>query len=247
MGLVQRIVTLGRAARTRHNLKIRQPLAEMSVALPDGISFDSLSGDFDEIKGELNLKNISPLESASEVVSYSAKLNFATAGKKFGGKVKQLAPLVANLGSENVRTLEENGKILIDLDGESIQIDTEDALITRNEKEGYAVESYGGMTVALATRLTPELISEGFARETVNRIQNLRKQANFEVTDRIAVDIATSTTLKDALQRHEELLRHETLAEKLQVKDSTNGNQTGDISQECDINGEKATISLQRV
>ncbi len=247
MGLVQRIVTLGRSARTRHNLKIRQPLAEMSVALPDGISFDSLSGDLAEIKGELNLKSINSLDSAAEVVSYSAKLNFATAGKKFGGKVKQLAPLVANLSSDEVRRLEESGKILIDFEGESVQLDSEDALITRNEKDGYAVESYGGVTVALSTRLTPELISEGFARETVNRIQNLRKQANFEVTDRIEVDIATSTTLKDALRAHEQLLRHETLAEKLQVEDSTNGSKTADITQECDINGEKATISLQRV
>ncbi len=247
MGLVQRIVTLGRSARTRHNLKIRQPLAEMSVALPEGSAFESLAGDLAEIRGELNLKSISALEGAADFVTYSAKLNFATAGKKFGGKVKQIAPLVAGLDSDAVRRLEESGKTRLDFEDGNIELDSEDALITRNEKDGFAVESYGGVTVALSTKLTPELITEGFARETVNRIQNLRKQANFEVTDRIEIDIVTTATLMGALQKHEELLRQETLAERLQVCDTDNSEKPGDISQECDINGEKATISLQKV
>ena len=119
-------------------------------------------------------------------------------------------------------------------------------LITKTEKEGFAVESNGGVTVALSTGLTPELIAEGFARETVNKIQNLRKQANFEVTDRIAVAINAAEALRRALPQHEKFILTETLADRLEYVDSA-PSADGGLTQECDINGERATIRVRRV
>ncbi|MCH9031591.1 MAG: isoleucine--tRNA ligase [candidate division Zixibacteria bacterium] len=243
--IVMNVVSMGRAARTRHNLKIRQPLAELLISLRQGESFDLISEDIDEFIGELNIKSVRPLTNADELVSYSAKLNFASAGKKFGSIVKELGPVVADLGSEEVQKLNSGMSLELVISEKKVTIEPSDVLVSKNEKEGFAVESSGGVTIAISTTLTPELEKEGLARETVNRIQNLRKKANFKVTDRISVSIQGNQKLTEALKEHEEFIRKETLASKLYFSgESANGEMA--IDQEFDINGQKARISLAR-
>ncbi|HSG99629.1 MAG TPA: isoleucine--tRNA ligase, partial [candidate division Zixibacteria bacterium] len=244
--LVQQAVSLGRAARTRHNLKVRQPLAQLQVALPGGVTLDELKGDWDTILGELNIKKLSAMGRTSDFVTYNGKLNFATAGKKFGARVKLLGETVTELNGDQLKALEAGAPLHLSLEGHDLTLEPEDVLITKTEKEGFAVESNAGVTVALSTGLTPELIAEGFARETVNKIQNLRKQANFEVTDRITVAINAAETLRNALPQHEQFILSETLADRLEYLDSAPSTDGG-LTQECDINGERATIRVQRV
>ncbi|MFQ5607028.1 MAG: DUF5915 domain-containing protein, partial [Candidatus Zixiibacteriota bacterium] len=247
MGLAQRIVSLGRAARISRNMKVRQPLAQMRVALPGKTLFETLSGEFEEIKSELNLKNILPLENIDDYVTYSAKLNFAEAGKKHGSLVKALGAEVEKLDSGSIKTLYSGGSIDFDIDKRRIRLEPSDVLITRSERDGFAVESAGNVTVALTTSLTPELIAEGFARETVNKIQNLRKQAMFEVTDRIVVSIAAGENLTSAARTHEPFIKSETLAEAVEFGGPAEPNGEGRLTQECIINGETATITVCRV
>ncbi|MBN4076332.1 isoleucine--tRNA ligase [Gemmatimonas aurantiaca] len=256
MAQVQQVVSLGRAARTRRVLKVRQPLAKIHVALLDGSLLDKLKPDMATILGELNIKTLDKLENPAEYVTYHAKLNFASAGKKFGSLVKELGPAIIALTSDIVHSLEAGKSITVVVADQTITIETNDVLITRDEKEGFAVEVGSWAMVALTTDLTPELINEGFARETVNRIQNMRKQANFEVTDRIRITInATNGVLQKALPDHQEFILSETLADTLEfvrdtisfADDTNNVSNNGTLAQECDINGEKAIIVVTRV
>lgn len=247
MGLTQRIVSLGRAARTRRNLKVRQPLAKLCVALPGGKALQTLSGEFGEIKSELNVKEISPLENVGDYVTYSAKLNFAEAGKKYGSLVKSLGAAVTNLSVNDIKRLDSGASVKLEIDGQSLTLEPADTLITKTELDGFAVESGGNVTVALTTHLTPELISEGFARETVNKIQNLRKQAMFEVTDRIVISIAADEILTNAAREHEPFIKQETLADSVEFGTPDESDGETRLTQKYDINGQTATISVCRV
>lgn len=247
MRLVQGVVSLGRAARTRHSLKVRQPLAEMAVALPDGLKSESLAADLETITGELNVKTVVTLNRPDDYITFSAKLNFATAGGKYGSAVKELGPAVIALDQDRLKLLAGGQAVELELAGKTISLDSSDVLLTRVERDGFAIESANGITVALRTELSVELIQEGFARETVNKIQNMRKQALFAVTDRINISISTGDTLTEALRSHEEFIKRETLAEQIGLRQEVTVGGDGSISQDCKINGEEATITLERL
>ena len=243
MELVRAVVSLGRAARSRKNLKVRQPLARLLVNLPKGATFDRLAGFEEIIQDELNIKEISSASDLNQYVSYSAKLNFKTAGPKLGNHVKAAAAFVAAMTGEQIKTFERAGSITMETDGSSVSLTFDDVEIKRNEKEGYAVESDNRVTVAIVTDLTPDLIDEGFAREMVNKIQNMRKSSGFEVTDHITVRVSCRDPLKAATARHEAFIRRETLAQKIELLDSdaVNG------GAEWNINGEKAAIAVEKI
>jgi len=241
MATVERVVSLGRAARTRKNLKVRQPLAGMKVALPGRDAFTKLEPYLPIIRDELNIKEITPGNDIDALVTYSAKLNFKVAGPKLGGSVKQAAAHVTQLTSEQVRQFAQAGEMLLEPLG-GLRLLTEDVEVIRTEKEGVAVEVDGPVAVALDTTLTPDLLDEGFAREIVNKIQNMRKTSGFEVTDRIRVRIASTERLKVAVDRFEDFIRHETLAREIEFVAS---DQLTDTT-EWNINGEKATLAVAK-
>jgi isoleucyl-tRNA synthetase len=243
MDLAEKIVSLGRAARSRKNLKVRQPLSLLLVALPEGNAFQELDGFTDIIRDELNIKQISPAEEIDRYVSYSAKLNFKSAGPKLGSAVKNAAAFVSKLDSEAVKQFDESGQLLFREDGSQVTLTSDDIEVIRSERENYAVESGHGLMVALVTELSDELIDEGFAREIVNKVQNMRKRSGFEVTDRIQIEVCGSKRLREAAKKYDRFICTETLAVQLLFKDKT----TLELATEWNINGEDATIALARV
>jgi isoleucyl-tRNA synthetase len=242
MDSVRAIVSLGRAARSRKNLKVRQPLSRLLVSLPGKKELERLHEYFEIISDELNIKEVVPAADLDQYVTYSAKLNFKTAGPKLGSHVKAAAAFVTSRTSENVKQFAQSGKLTFEDEGEKLVLTNEEVDIHKIERDGYAVETDGGTTVALVIELTPELIDEGFAREVVNKIQNMRKSSGFEVTDRIMVKVASSDRLLSAMTRYDEFIRKETLADTMEIIRSG----AVDGGTEWNINGEKAAIAVAR-
>jgi isoleucyl-tRNA synthetase len=242
MDLVEKVVSLGRAARSRKNLKVRQPLSQLLVKLPGDNGFERLSGDLVTIKDELNIKDIVPAADLDQYVTYSAKLNFKVAGPKLGKHVKTAAGKIGQLTSEQVRDFVRENSLSIESDGERFTLTDEDVEVSRIEKEGFAVESDATLTIALVTDITEELRDEGFARELVNKIQNMRKKTGLEVTDHIAIQMCTGERLRKAADRYTEFIRRETLANRIDFLEADklkNGT-------EWDINGEKAALAVTK-
>ncbi len=243
MGLVQKVVSLGRAARSRKNLKVRQPLSRILIALLGQTDQQRMEGYIDIIKEELNIKEVVFSPDADRYVSYSARLNFKLAGPKLGADVKKAAAYLSALGSEAVKQIAHSKQMSFELDGRKIVLTDEEIDITKSEKAGHAVESDGTITVILTTELTEELIDEGFAREMVNKIQNMRKDSGFDVTDHINVWVSSSERLKSAAVKHDEFIRRETLAHRIEFTDR----ESVSDGREWNINGEKAAIAVAKV
>lgn len=244
MALTENIVSLGRAARSRKNLKVRQPLSRLLLNLPKGASFDQLEPLLHVIRDELNVKTIETADNFNRYVSYAAKLNFKNAGPKLGNKVKKAASYLSDLDSDAVKSFIENGKSMtVDLDGTTFTLTNEEVEVIVNEVEGFAVEMGSYLAVALETTLTDDLRNEGFAREIVNKIQNMRKTSGFDVTDRITVHVLSTERLLTAAKLHHDFIKKETLADNLELlPDGDLGN-----GSEWNINGEKASIAVKKV
>ena len=243
MGLVEQVVSLGRAGRSRKNLKVRQPLSRLMVRLPKHVGYERVADYLPIVRDELNIKEIVAADDIDRYVTYQAKLNFKSAGPKLGQAVKRAAQMVTALSSEEVRRFAESGKLELTDNGTTYVLTADDVEVIRNEEEGFAVESEGPVTVALATTLTEELINEGFARELVNKIQNMRKTSGFEVTDRIEVQLSGTDRLLGAVRQHEEFIRRETLADRIEI--ATEHELASGV--EWNINGEPSRIAVGKV
>ncbi|PKK83666.1 MAG: isoleucine--tRNA ligase [candidate division Zixibacteria bacterium HGW-Zixibacteria-1] len=244
MALAQKIVSIGRAARNRVNIKVRQPLAGVLVNIPGIGKFDKVKTEFRIIKDELNVKEIEDLSDISSVVSYKGKLNFAKAGPRLGSAVKQIATRVTGLASDDLEKFIKTESLEITIDGTSYQLTKEEVDIEKLEKEGFAVESDDGITVALKTEIDDILRDEGFAREIVNKIQNMRKSSGFEVTDRIKIMVRTEEPLAAAVRKHDAFICGETLADEIALVDSISSENGG---KNWNINGIKADIVVIRI
>lgn len=236
MDAVLKIVGLGRAARNASNIKNRQPLGMMYVK-----SEHELDNFYTEIiEDELNVKNVSFVKDADELMSYLFKPQMKTLGPKFGSKLGAIRNALLSLDTDKAKKeLDANGKIDLDIGGETVELLTDDILIEAKQKDGLATVSDYGVTVALSTELTPQLIEEGFVREVISKVQTMRKDAGFNVTDHIALYINTSDKLADVLARNKESLMGDVLADELHT-DSMDG-----VATEWNINGEKATIGVK--
>jgi isoleucyl-tRNA synthetase len=243
MSLTQKIVSLGRAARSRKNLKVRQPLPGISVNISGIGQFDKLAGELPIIMEELNIKTVAELKDVSQVVTFKAKLNFAKAGPKLGSLVKDVAAKLINLTQDDLRNFVSTGEIEIPIADSMIKLSAEELEVQKIEKEGVAVESDGGITVSLNTTIDDGLRDEGFAREMINKIQNMRKSAGFEVTDRINILVSTIDPLQSAVQRYGEFICHETLADKIELIEKMPPDKGGT---NWNINGIKADIAVIR-
>ena len=242
MALVQNVVSLGRAARSRKNLKVRQPLSKMLVALPKEVSFERVREYLPIIKAELNVKGVEAVASLDTYVSYRAKLNFKTAGPRLGGAVKTAAAWLGQLDAATIRRFVADKELVFESGGTKHRLTDEDIEVIREEAPGFAVESDGGITVALATELTEELIDEGFARELVNKIQNMRKTSGLDVTDRITVSMSAPEPVRRAAGRHDEFIRRECLADRLEFVPRPSAD-----AKEWNVNGEKTAIAVAKV
>ncbi len=247
MEIAQKVVYLTRAMRAKANLKVRQPLKKIMVVVKKEKQ-DALSGMKDVILDEVNIKELIIVDNDSEIVSKSAKPNFKSIGPKFGKKVNQVANIIKSFSSAEINKL-ESGDISIDINGEEIQISKEDVEIVSSEITGWVVESEEDVTVAIDTELTKELIAEGLAREFVNRIQNMRKDAGFDVTDRIRIKFSGSKELVDAVNSFSSYISNETLAENLsiQLELKKNNNLNGGVTQDWKIGELEFSIQLEKI
>ena len=207
-----------------------------------------LSSMKDVILDELNIKELVILDNDSEIVSKSAKPNFKSIGPKFGKKVNKVAGSIKAFSSKEIEQLEAKNSVSINIDGEELKISKEDVEIVNSEITGWVVESEEGVTVAIDTELTGELVAEGLAREFVNRIQNMRKDAGFDVTDRIKIKFSGSKELVNAVNSFQDYISNETLAEELsrQAELMNDENSNGEVKQEWKIGEYECSISIRK-
>jgi isoleucyl-tRNA synthetase len=208
MRLVRSVVTMARALRSRFNLKIRQPLSELTVVIRNDTRRTLLQNMEALIREELNVKNVRFGSDESAVVSLSAKANFKRLGKVLGPKMKEAAKIIETFTAVDIHALECGEKR--EAAGHALVLD--DIEVRRTKHQGVEVETEGEITVALNTEITPELCEECLAREFVNRIQTMRKNGNLNVTDRIVIKCSCPDTLKKAISRFQDYVCSETLA-----------------------------------
>ncbi|MDD5427134.1 MAG: isoleucine--tRNA ligase [candidate division Zixibacteria bacterium] len=243
MDLARRIVSLGRAARSRKNLKVRQPLSQLLVSVPGRDGLDKLAEYTDIIKDELNIKEIIPAPELDSYVTYSSKLNFKNAGPKLGNAVKDAAARISRFSHDEVKQFVLTNEFIFETGGKKFILTPDEIEVNKQEKEGYAVENDGPLTVALVTELTVDLIDEGFARELVNKIQNMRKTTGLEVTDHITIRMHAPEAVKKAAERYNDFIRSETLAQQIEFLESD----TFDGSTMWNINGEKTALAVAKI
>lgn len=228
--------------RNQIDVNVRQPLARIILPI-DKDEQSVVESVKDIILDEVNVKKIEYVKDESGIVSKSAKPNFPVLGKRLGSKMKPVAAKINNLGNEEITKFERDGVIELTLDdGETVRISSDELEIQRTGLKGWSVETEKGITVAVDTELTPELIQEGLTREFVNRIQNMRKEADFEVTDRIVVGFSGSENLTKAVNSSLESIKTEVLAEEI----NTNLLEVSDFIKTWEIEGNDTEISIRR-
>jgi len=221
METAQQVVSMTRGMRAKLNLKIRQPLRKLMVAV-DPSKADALRTMEEVVLEELNIKELQILSDDSGIVSKSAKPNFKAIGPRFGKQVNQVAGMIKELPADQVAKLDKGESIELSLNGEPVTITPADVEIVSSDIKGWSVESDNGITVALDTELNDDLIAEGFSREFVNRVQNMRKDAGLEVTDRIRILYTADEQLKKAIEQFKDTIASETLASEV-VTGTENG------------------------
>ena len=238
MGRLLDIVVLGRAARNGSNLKNRQPLAAMYVK-----SEQPLEGEYVEIiKDELNVKKVEFTDAVDNFVTYIFKPQLKTVGPKFGKQLGEIRTALSEIdGAAAKRAVDADGTLTLDLPSGSVTLTVDDLLISSTQREGFFALTEGGVTVALDTVLTDQLIDEGFVRELISKIQTMRKEAGFNVMDHIAVTLSGSERVCAVAAAKTADIVGDVLADTLTV-----GTATGFVK-EWDINGESVTLGVERV
>ena len=231
-------VVMGRACRNEAAIKNRQPISRMYIK-----SDFTLSEFYQEIiEDELNVKEVVFTDDVRDFTSYTFKPQLRTVGPKYGkqlgGIQKHLAALDGNAAMDE---LNADGALKFDVDGVAVELTKDDLLIDMAQKEGYVSQEDNRMTVVLDTNLTPELVEEGFVYEIISKIQTMRKESGFEVTDHIRVSINGNDKLSEIAQKNKEAISSKVLADEL-----TSGMEYG-VSKEWNINGENAVIAVERV
>jgi isoleucyl-tRNA synthetase len=237
MDEVLKIVVMGRSARNTANLKNRQPIGQMFVKAPHvlPVFYQEI------IEEELNVKKVVFTDDVRDFTSYSFKPQLKTVGPKYGkqlGAIKK-ALLEVN-GNEAMDTLNEAGALTFTFDGTEVVLTKEDLLIDTAQTEGYVSEGDNTITVVLDTNLTPELLAEGFVRELISKIQTMRKEAGFEVTDHILVYSKGNEKIAGILKSHEEEVKSEVLAENISLETLAG------YIKEWNINGENVTLGVEK-
>ena len=237
MEVVLEAVVLGRACRNTANIKNRQPIGKMFVKADTALSQFYL----DIIKDELNVKEAELTEDVSALTTYSFKPQLKTLGRRFGKNINAVREILAGLdGQAAMAELKEKGTLTIQVEGVDEALTEEDLLIEAAQMEGYVSDSDHGVTVVLDTNLTPELLEEGFVREIISKVQTMRKDAGFEVMDHIQLYVKDNDKVKDIVQKNEESLCADVLA------DGVTYDEVSGFTKEWSINGEKVTLGVEK-
>ena len=240
MATVQKAVSMGRSLRNTFNLKNRQPLASVALVTRDANEKRVLAEMEDSIREELNVKKVEFHDREDELVEYSCKANFKVLGKELGPKMKAAAAVIQTLASEQIQSILEGTSLTIDVDGTSVELTAEKVIVDRSEKDGLKVLNDGTLTVGLDSKITDELKKEGYVRDLVRGIQNLRKESGLNVTDRINLTVGGDDELKAAFAMFESFVSGEVLAASVKF-DSNVQNATAVESED-----KKWSISIEK-
>jgi isoleucyl-tRNA synthetase len=218
----QTISSLVLSLRAKEKIKVRQPLQKIMIPVDSKTQKEEILAVSDLIKHEVNVKEIELLEDASDILVKQIKPNFKALGPRFGKDMKFISNAISKFTSDDINKIEQIGTFAVEVNGQSITLERDDVEITSQDIEGWLVANEGALTVALDVTLTDELREEGIARELVNRIQNLRKDSGFEVTDRIKVVLQKDDKIVEAIQSNIEYIKTETLTEELEIIENLN-------------------------
>ncbi len=238
MTLVQDVVHLGRQLRLENDLKVRQPLATIHIVSANPEIKNLLYGYEDLFKDELNIKEVAYGSDETEMAVVSVKADFRKLGPRFGKKMKQVAAAITRLSSEHSAQLAAGKSVTLEVGDGTEELAPDDVVVERSPKEGMVVASGDQMLVGIETALNPELIKEGLAREFVSRVQGLRKDAGFEVTQRIVLTIDADHDIVAAVDHHREYIQSETLCVKLEFAAVEN--------EPIDLNGHAVKIDIAK-
>ncbi len=220
--LAQKVTSMVFSLRKREQIKVRQPLQKIMIPVLNRELHDRLEIVSDIIKQEVNVKEIELLtnEEASDILVKQIKPNFKTLGPKFGKNMKQIAARVVQFDQDMINSIETNGAVMLEIDGENVELMAEDFEISTKDIEGWLVASEDGLTVALDIQIDEVLRAEGVARELVNRIQNMRKDSGFEVSDKVNILIQNQEEVKKSIDLYQDYICNEVLGQDLQLIDS---------------------------
>ncbi|MGX1927818.1 isoleucine--tRNA ligase [Flagellimonas sp. 2504JD4-2] len=219
MQLAQKVSSLVLSIRQKEKIKVRQPLQKIMIPILDDAQKEDIKAVSDLIKSEVNVKEIELLDDASGILVKQIKPNFKVLGPRFGKDMKEIAAAVSQLKQEDIQKIEQEGELMLQLKNKSIILQLTDVEISSQDIEGWLVATSGALTVALDVTIDDNLRKEGIARELVNRIQNLRKESGFEVTDKIDIKILKDGFVESAVTSNEEYIKTETLTAELNFEE----------------------------
>ncbi|MFW6289885.1 MAG: DUF5915 domain-containing protein, partial [Mariniphaga sp.] len=243
MGIAQKASSMILALRRKEKLKVRQPLAKIMVPVLDSHFQEQFEAVKDIILTEVNVHEVEYISDTSDVIKKKIKPNFKTLGPKYGKLMKQISAAIAGFGQKEIAAIEQEGVLDVELGSQNIALTREDVEIVTEDIPGWIVATEGQMTIALDIEVTEELRQEGLAREFINKIQNLRKDSGFEVTDRIAVKIEKHSEINDAVYHHKSYICAQTLAVDLQLVDELEDANAREVEISKDVS---VKISVER-
>ncbi|MCG8573090.1 MAG: isoleucine--tRNA ligase [Spirochaetes bacterium] len=238
MELIIRTVEMGRSLRAKVGINLRKPLNAVYLVTKNSEEQDLLAKMETIIKEELNVKDVLIEKEEEKLVTLTCKPNFRVLGKKLGKNMKQASGIIAQFGPDEAIKLENGEEMVITIDGNDFVLNSEDVLVERNEKEGLTVLNEGTLTVALDTKLTKDLIEEGIAREFIRHIQNLRKEKNLDVVDRIKISYSAKENISEAINSWLDTIKNETLAVSIE--------QNGSAAHKVTVDEQEITIDLEK-
>lgn len=242
--LVMRVASLGRAARAKASLKVRQPVAELFVKLPTQLEEHALERLAPQVLEELNVRELRIVRDETDFLRFEVKPNLKSLGIKYGRDVQKIMAALQTMPDDRRNEIAKAVAAgqTVEVAGKALSPD--ELLVAGREKEGFASAEENGAVVIVSTELTPELVREGLAREIVHRIQNLRKEAGFEIADRIRTYVSGSPEIAAVVEEHGEYVRQETLSVEVVVgADAPSGAQV----EVGEIEGRALTLGVVRV
>ena len=240
MYLAQTASSIVLALRRKVNIKVRQPLSQIMIPFADEVQRENIEAIKSLILNEVNVKELNFVDSTNAMLVKRIKPDFKKLGPRYGKIMKQLAVAVQDMSQTDIAALEKEGKFNLIVNGEDVTIVLDDTEIISEDIPGWLVANQDKLTVALDIDISDDLLKEGIARELVNRIQNLRKAQDFEITDRIAIAISSNEKLDAAIQEFSDYIKVQVLADTLEITEKTH-------STEIDVNDEAITIDVKKI
>ena len=218
MQKAQQISSMVLSLRKKEGLKVRQPLQRIMIPVLDNQDREDIAAVAELIKHEVNIKEIELLDDASGVLVKNIKPNFKVLGPKFGKNMRFVGQAISALDNDAITKIEKEGSLVLDINGEATTITRDEVEISSKDIEGWTVANQGKLTVALDITLSDALKNEGVARELINRIQNMRKENGYEVTDRIKISLQKDGIVEKAVSAYNDYITSETLADEISLE-----------------------------